>query len=81
MMSFVYFIYYNKSRDFLMFATFASTCYFVFRVYHASMFIAIIGLRFSGKSTVENYLATKGFTSVRLHDKDVEAGPAKHPLL
>ncbi|KAG1795742.1 dCMP deaminase [Suillus plorans] len=37
------------------------------------MFIAIIGLRFSGKSTVENYLATKDFTSVHLHDKDVEA--------
>ncbi|KAG1859444.1 hypothetical protein C8R48DRAFT_748601 [Suillus tomentosus] len=37
------------------------------------MFIAIIGFRFLGKSTVENYLATKGFTSVRLHDKDVEA--------
>lgn len=35
------------------------------------MFIAIIGLRFSGKSTVENYLITKGFTSVHLRDKDI----------
>jgi hypothetical protein len=31
------------------------------------MFIAIIGTRFSGKSSIENYLvAAKGFTSVRL---------------
>jgi dCMP deaminase len=44
------------------------------------MFIAIIGLRFSGKSTVENYLIAKGFTSVQLCNKDVEAGPAKHPV-
>jgi dCMP deaminase len=36
------------------------------------MFIAIIGLRFSGKSTVENYLIAKGFTSVQLCNKDVE---------
>ncbi|KAG1783536.1 dCMP deaminase [Suillus placidus] len=36
------------------------------------MFIAIIGLRFSGKSTVKNYLIAKGFTSVHLGDKDVE---------
>ena len=39
------------------------------------MFIAIIGSRFSGKSTVEDYLIAKGFTSVHLRDKDVvEAG-------
>jgi dCMP deaminase len=44
------------------------------------MFIAIIGLHFSGKSTVESYLIAKGFTSVHLRDKDVEAGPAKHPV-
>ncbi|KAG2350779.1 dCMP deaminase [Suillus weaverae] len=37
------------------------------------MFIGIIGLRFSGKSTVKNYLIAKGFTSVHLDDKDVEA--------
>jgi len=41
------------------------------------MFIAIIGSRFSGKSTVEDYLIAKGFTSVHLRDKDVQAGPAK----
>lgn len=41
------------------------------------MFIAIVGSRFSGKSTVEDYLIAKGFTSVKLPNKDVEAGPAK----
>jgi len=41
------------------------------------MFIAIVGSRFSGKSTVEDYLIAKGFTSVKLPNKDVEAGPAE----
>jgi dCMP deaminase len=43
------------------------------------MFIAIIGSRFSGKSTVKNYLIAKGFTSVQLRNKNAE-GPAK-PLV
>jgi hypothetical protein len=50
--------------------------YFILR-YHALMFIAIVGSRFSGKSTVEDYLIAKGFTSVKLPNKDVEAGPAE----
>jgi dCMP deaminase len=37
------------------------------------MFIAIIGTRFSGKSSIENYLvATKGFKSVRLVQSNPE---------
>jgi adenylate kinase family enzyme len=36
------------------------------------MFIAIVGTRGSGKSTVQDYLVAKGFTSVRLTWKDLE---------
>lgn len=35
------------------------------------MFIAIIGTRFSGKTSIENYLVSlKGFTSVRIIQSD-----------
>ena len=35
------------------------------------MFIAIIGTRFSGKSSLEEYLVSdKGFTSVRILESD-----------
>ncbi len=30
------------------------------------MFIAIIGTRFSGRTTIESYLIAKGFVSVRI---------------
>jgi predicted ATPase len=41
------------------------------------MFIAIVGTRGAGKSTVEDYLVSKGFTSVCLARKDlVEVSPA-----
>jgi hypothetical protein len=42
------------------------------------MFIVIISLRFSGKSTVEDYLIAKGFRFVQFCDNDVEAGLAEH---
>jgi len=35
------------------------------------MFIAIVGTRFSGKTSIENYLVSlKGFTSVRIIQSD-----------
>jgi len=41
------------------------------------MFIAIVGTRGAGKSTVEDYLISKGFISVRLAQMDlVEVRPA-----
>ena len=41
------------------------------------MFIAIVGTRGAGKSTVEDYLVSKGFTSVHLAREDlVEVSPA-----
>ena len=40
------------------------------------MFVAIVGTRYSGKSTIENYLvSSKGFTSIRLVPGP-EASPA-----
>jgi hypothetical protein len=36
------------------------------------MFIAIIGTRLSGKSTVETYLTEKGFTPVRVISRTPE---------
>jgi hypothetical protein len=41
------------------------------------MFIAIIGTRLSGKSTIETYLIEKGFVSVRIIPRAVghEAKP------
>lgn len=35
------------------------------------MFIAIVGTRGAGKSTIENYLVSKGFTSVCLARTDL----------
>ena len=35
------------------------------------MFIAIIGTPYSGKTTVKNYLISKGFKSLSLADKGV----------
>ncbi|KAG8219532.1 hypothetical protein J3R82DRAFT_482, partial [Butyriboletus roseoflavus] len=47
------------------------------------MFIAIVGTRAAGKSTIEDYLVSKGFTSVRLARKDLSeshtATPATQP--
>lgn len=42
------------------------------------MFIAIVGTRGAGKSAVEDYLVSKGFTSVHLARKDpIEASPTQ----
>ena len=41
---------------------------------HTSMFIAIIGTRLSGKSSVETYLAEKGFIPVRVISRSPEYG-------
>lgn len=42
------------------------------------MFIAIVGTRGAGKSTVETYLVSKGFISVRLARADlVEVSPLR----
>ncbi|KAF8973514.1 cytidine deaminase-like protein [Flammula alnicola] len=39
------------------------------------MFVAIVGTRFSGKSSIENYLiSSKGFTSVRIIQSDSDLG-------
>lgn len=35
------------------------------------MFIAIVGTRLAGKSTIEDYLVSKGFTSVHLAQTDL----------
>ena len=36
------------------------------------MFIAIIGTRFSGRTTIESYLIAKGFVSVRIIARALE---------
>ncbi|KAH7927271.1 dCMP deaminase [Leucogyrophana mollusca] len=45
------------------------------------MFIAIVGTQSSGKCTVEDYLISKGFISVRLSQKSVESMTFRSPAL
>jgi hypothetical protein len=44
----------------------------VFKIAELHMFIAIIGTRCSGKTTVKDYLVSKGFTVVSLADKGID---------
>ena len=66
----------NVTLTFLLARVFKFIHYTFYRSYPALMFIAIIGSRFSGKSTVQDYLIAKGFAPVQLCNKNVEAGPA-----